>query len=593
MGHHATKHLGATVHDKGVDFAVWAPFAQSVSLLLSIEFSTKEIAMENDGSGVWSVKKVDAEPGQSYKYRITTPAGVVLDKNDPYARQITDSDNGWSVIVASEFEWGNTENFTSVDHHQAVIYELHVGTFNRPDASTTGTFYTAIDKLDYLKNLGITVIELMPVTSMATSYGWGYAPNHIFSVENAYGGRHGLLEFVKACHTRGMSVVLDVVYNHFFSETDLWQFDGWSENDRGGIYFYNDERGDTPWGGRPDYGRPEVRQFLLDNVTMWLTEFRIDGLRVDSTIFMRNTKGENDNHSLDIPEAWSLLAEMTNLAKKINPNGLMIAEDNASNAGIVQPVAEGGLGFSAQWEVGFPHVIREAMGLADSAQQPRLTGLAYELTHTYRNDAFDKVIFSDSHDSAANGSARLNEVAAPGNAENTFARHQTLLAAALALTAPGIPMLLQGQEFMQEGTFNDWKMLEWEKTEQFDGIVLAHKHLIDLRLNRYNNTKGLLGQYTQLIHRDDANNVIAYHRKDQGGPGDDTIVIVNISDTSFLDYELTLPQPGHWQVRFNSSWNGYSVDFHDTEFSAAKADSNGKATVALPEYSVLILSLNS
>ena len=154
-------------------------------------------------------------------------------------------------------------------------------------------------------------------------------------------------------------------------------------------------------------------------------------------------------------------------------------------------------------------------------------------------------------------------------------------------------MLLQGQEFMQEGTFNDWKMLEWEKTEQFDGIVLAHKHLIDLRLNRYNNTKGLLGQYTQLIHRDDANNVIAYHRKDQGGPGDDTIVIVNISDTSFLDYELTLPQPGHWQVRFNSSWNGYSVDFHDTEFSAAKADSNGKATVALPEYSVLILSLNS
>ncbi len=593
MGHHTAKHLGAIVHDKGVDFSVWAPFARTVSLLLSVEFSTREVPMESDGEGFWIIKKVDAEPGQSYKYRITTSDGTQLDKNDPYARQITDSDNGWSVIVANSFDWGTSDGFLSIDHNKAIIYELHVGTFNRPDASTTGTFYTAIDKLDYLKDLGINVVELMPVTSMATSYGWGYAPNHIFSVENAYGGRHGLLEFVKACHQRGMGVVLDVVYNHFFAETDLWQFDGWSENGRGGIYFYNDERGDTPWGGRPDYGRPEVRQFLLDNVAMWLTEFKIDGLRVDSTIFMRNINGENDNHKLDIPEAWSLLGEMSQLAKKINPNALMIAEDNSSNAGLVKPVDDGGVGFNAQWEVGFPHVVREGMGLVTNGQRPRLSGIEYELNHTYRGDAFDKVIFSDSHDSAANGSARLNEIAAPGNAENTYARHQTLLAAAMTLTAPGIPMLLQGQEFMQEGTFNDWKMLEWEKTEQFAGIVLAHKHLIDLRINRHGNTQGLLGQFTELIHRDDANNVIAYHRKDHGGPNDDTVIIVNISDTSFLDYELTFPSEGHWRVRFNSSWNGYSVDFHDTEFSVAKADSSGKATVAIPEYSVLILSIDS
>ena len=131
----------------------------------------------------------------------------------------------------------------------------------------------------------------MPVTSMTSSFGWGYAPNHIYSVENAYGGRHGLMTFVRECHTRGINVVLDVVYNHFSSDTNLWQFDGWSENGRGGIYFYNDERGDTPWGGQPDFGRPEVQQFILDNVAMWLAEYHLDGLRVNSTICVSNTAG--------------------------------------------------------------------------------------------------------------------------------------------------------------------------------------------------------------------------------------------------------------------------------------------------------------
>ncbi len=116
------------------------------------------------------------------------------------------------------------------------------------------------------------------------------------------GGRHGLMSFVKACHERGIAVLLDVVYNHFYGDSDLWQFDGWSENSRGGIYFYNDERGDTPWGGRPDYGRPEVRQFILDNITMWLTEYHLDGLRVDSTIYMRNTEGHDTDPEHDIPE---------------------------------------------------------------------------------------------------------------------------------------------------------------------------------------------------------------------------------------------------------------------------------------------------
>jgi 1,4-alpha-glucan branching enzyme len=592
MGHTTTQ-LGSTVHNKGVDFLVWAPFAATVSLLLRIEFKDEAHPMESTGTGYWRIQDVDATPGQSYQYQITTPDGRVLTRNDPYARQITDSDVGTSVIVDTTFNWEGANEFKAVEHSEAIIYELHIGTFNRPDASTGGTFYTAIEKLHYLQDLGVNYIELMPVTSMAMSYGWGYAPNCIFSVENAYGGRRGLLDFVKACHQKGIGVILDVVYNHFYNETDLWQFDGWSENDRGGIYFYNDARGDTPWGGRPDFGRKEVRQFILDNVTMWLTEFHIDGLRVDSTIYMRTSHGNNDDTAQAIPDAVSLLTEMNELAHKINPRALMIAEDNSTNPAIVQPRSQNGIGFDAQWEVGFPHVIRDSLGITKNGNEPRFSGIEYELNHTYRNDAFDKVIFSDSHDTAANGSVRLNEAAAPGQAESAYARHQTVLASALTLTAPGIPMLLQGQEFMQEGAFNDWQMLEWDKTTQFSGIVLAHKHLIDLRLNKHNNTRGLLGHYTKLLHRDDVNTVIAYHRKDQGGPRDDTVVIVNFGDTSFMDYELQLPYEAHWRVRFNSSWKGYSVDFHETDFSVAKADSNGKAIIAMPEYSVIILSVDA
>lgn len=590
---HAPYHLGSLAHDNGVDFCVWAPFAKTVSLLLTVEFDAKEIPMTSDGKGYWSVEDVNAEPGQSYKYRITTADDTILDKNDPYARHLTDSDNGLSIIVTRDFEWEGAEKFTPAPKEEAIIYELHVGTFNKPDASTMGTFSSAIERLDYLKNLGVNYIELMPVTSMATSHGWGYAPNYIFSVENSYGGRRGLLDFVKACHEKGIAVILDVVYNHFYGDTDLWQYDGWSENDRGGIYFYNDERGDTPWGGRPDYGRPEVRQFLLDNVKMWFTEFKIDGLRVDSTIYMRTTNGDNNDPEQAIPDAWSLLSEMTHLAHKINPHALLIAEDNSSNAGIVKPAKDDGVGFDAQWEVGFPHVIRDSLGITTSHDQPPLQGIEYELGHTYTGNAFDKVIFSDSHDTAANGSVRLNEAVTPGNAESLSARQRVLLASAITLTAPGIPMLLQGQEFMQEGAFNDWKMLEWDKTEQFDGIVLAHKHLIDLRRNSFNNTKGLLGNYTQLIHRDDINMVIAYHRKCNGGIGDDTVVIVNFGNKNFKTYELQLPSAGTWRVRFNSCWKGYSVDFHELPFEYAEADKNGSAAVSLSSYSAVILSLDA
>lgn len=586
MTHQIKKGLGVTLHHAGAEFRVWAPFAKAVSLVGTFAETPIELSSENDG--YWSVTVDGVEPGGTYRYRITTQDDRTLEKNDPRARAITSSDNGFSVVVGNEFDWSG-DNFVTPPKNQQVIYELHIGTFNRVDAATPGTFDTAIEKLDYLQGLGVNMIELMPVTSMAFSNGWGYAPNYIFSVESMLGGRHGLMKFIKECHQRGIGVILDVVYNHFYGDTDLWQYDGWSDNGRGGIYFYNDERGDTPWGGRPDYGRPEVRQFILDNIVMWFTEYHIDGLRIDSTIYMRNTEGRNDDPVHDIPDAWQLLGDITNVAHKLKSDAIMIAEDCAGNAYINKPTSESGCGFDAQWGLGFPHALRDVLGLQPD-KYPSLAGIKHQLEHTFTGDPYDTIIFSDSHDTAANGSVRLTDAVAQDHTGSLESRQKSLLADAVMLTAPGIPMLLQGAEFLQDGAFNDWKELDWKNADHYEGIVEAHRHLIALRQNRHNNTKGLLGNSIKTIHLNEENLVIGYHRWDQGGAGDDTIVIVNFSNGAFDDYRLQLPLAGAWTVRFNSTWKGYGKDFPDSHVESVIVDDDNTATIKLAPYCVYVLS---
>ncbi|MFZ1801594.1 MAG: alpha-amylase family glycosyl hydrolase [Candidatus Saccharimonas aalborgensis] len=586
MSHQIKKHLGAIVRHNGVEFRVWAPFAKNVKLLtpyLGVFDGSNTYDMLSENDGYWSVFVKDAEIGQNYKFLIDT-GNELLTKNDPRGRALTASDNGVSVVVGSDFDWGD-DLFMPIPKEQQIIYELHIGTFNRRDPATTGTFYDAIEKLDYLLDLGINMIEVMPVTSMAYSNGWGYNVTDVFSIENAYGGRHGLMEFVKACHARGIGVIIDVVYNHFMSG-DLWRFDGWYENDRGGIYFYNDWRGDTPWGARPDYGRAEVRQFLIDSIVMWFNEYRVDGLRLDSTAYMRNTLGYNDDPAHDVDGAWSLMQDITDVAHRIRPGSIVIAEDTSGNDYITKQRQDGGCGFDAQWGIPFPHAIRKMLGLGTSWPDD----LGEQLLRAYNGDVFQRVIFSDSHDTAANGSTRITSAISPENPNSTRVRQDTIIASAITLTSPGIPMLLQGQEFLQEGAFTDWQVLEWEKTEQFAGIVKAHQDIIDLRKNTYGNTSGLLGQSVRVFHRNDQGQVFGYHRWSQGGPGDDVLVLINFSDTEYHEYHLGFPRPGEWRIRFNSSWQGYNSDFPELTPDSVSTDDSCNLAMDIPARSVLILS---
>ena len=575
--------LGVELFESYAIFRVWAPFAQAVSVMGDFSKWQSIPMAKDEETGVWETKVDDVEAGSGYKYQIKGYDGVIRYHNDPRAMALTDSDDGAGVISDGKFDWQGYDKLVMLPIDQQVLYELHVGTFVRPDPATSGNFHTAITKLDYLRDLGVTTIELMPITSMATSYGWGYAPSALYSVENSYGGSYGLKMFVREAHKRGLAVILDMVYNHFGPKASLWQFDGWSENNRGGIYFYNDARGDTPWGARPDYGRAEVRDFILDNVSMWLTEYHVDGFRLDSTIYMRNTAGQNNDPAHDIPDAWRLMMDINSRVRKIKPDALMIAEDCSGNGQITNAIVYGGAGFDSQWDLGLPHVIRGALHIGN--EPAGLQNLINVQGQSFNGDWHQRIVFSDSHDTAANGNERLVATAAT-DTHSVDARRVAILSSAIALTTPGIPMLLAGSEFLQGGDFNEWNALDWNNANKFSGIVDAHRHLIALRTNQYGNTGGLASGDYKVLMQDDNCRVLMYQRgSDKAQP---VIVVINFSNYKWKNYTLPLPY-GDWQIVFNSSWKGYSPDFLELKESVI----NAGMAITIPAHVVLILTKKS
>lgn len=573
--------LGVDLYESYAIFRVWAPFAQEVAVLGDFSKWQPIPMMKDEETGNWSAKVEKVQAGHAYKYQIKGYDGAVRYHNDPRAVSVTDSDDGNGIISDGKFDWEGYDKLVMIPCEQQVLYEMHIGTFVRPDAATPGTFRTAIDKLDYLNDLGVTTIELMPITSMATSYGWGYAPSSLYSVESSYGGSYGLKLFVKEAHKRGLAVILDVVYNHFGPKASLWQFDGWSENNRGGIYFYNDDRGDTPWGARPDYGRAEVRDFILDNVSMWLTEYHVDGFRLDSTIYMRNTAGLNNDPSHDIPDAWRLMADINTRAHKIKPDALVVAEDCPGGNGQLTNATEyGGAGFDSQWDLGLPHVIRGALQVG--GEQPGLQNLINVQGQSFNGCWTQRVVFADSHDTAANGGSRLVAMATI-DPHSVSGRRIAILSSAIALTTPGIPMLLAGSEFLQGGDFNEWNALDWENASKFAGIVDAHRHLIALRTNQYDDTAGLMSGDIKVLLQDENCRVLMYQRgSDDHQP---VIVVANFSGLKWTDYHLPLPY-GDWKIKFNSSWKGYSADFSELKLSIVNAGMG----IILPPHVVLIMT---
>jgi 1,4-alpha-glucan branching enzyme len=610
--------MGAVLESGGCTFRVWAPFAETVAVVgdfttppWDVRIPLRRDSEQGGGRDYWSAWVHGVKDRDQYKF-VLTRDGEEIWKLDPYCRDATGEidlatgqprDNN-AIVDDPAFDWG-PEAFRMPNWNELVVYEMHIGTFNNADGKS-GTFEEAIDRLGHLAELGVNAIEVMPAEDFESETSMGYNPNFLFAIDDAYGTQNAVQRFVKAAHARGIAVIFDVVYNHFGpgSADSLWRFDGWHDGPYGGIYFYNDPRALTDYGdNRPDFGRAEVRQFIRDNAMMWLHEYRADGLRLDSCLNIRRAAGKGQDHG-EIPEGWSLLQWINNDKDRELPWNITIAEDLQDDEWITRETAAGGAGFNSQWDVSFFRAVKDA-AVAPGDDSRDVAAIARALAHRYNGDAFRRVIYSESHDEVTiqNGDwlGRMPEKIHWGHADSWESKKRSTLAAALVMTAPGIPMIFQGQEFLEWGTWCDNPavspnaMLDWSKKERFRGIFDLYRRLIALRRNRDGNTRGLTGQHLNVFHVNDDAKVIAYHRWMLGGPGDDVIVVANFANRAYDSYNVGLPRDGTWYLRFNSDWSAYDPSFSDKGYDATAAPGENQGmpfngNVALGPYSAIILS---
>ena len=437
----ASLHLGATVREDGVVFRVWAPARRTVEVLVD---GRRPLAMTRQSDGTFEVTVPGLVAGVRYQYRLDGERH----RPDPTSRYQPDGVHGPSVAVdPRDFAWTD-QSFRGRDLADHVIYELHVGTFTR-----TGTFEAIIPHLPQLVDLGITAVELMPVAEFPGSRNWGYDGVHLFAPQSTYGGPRGLRRLVDACHAHGLSVLLDVVYNHLGPEG----------NYLGDFGPYYTDRYRTPWGGALNFDGPEsagVRRHFIENARAWVREFHIDGLRLDAI------------HSIFDSSPRHILSELAEAAREEartpdRPLHIM-AESHDNDRRVILPEKEGGLGLDAVWSDDFHHALHVRLtgerggyycDFSDPTRLPRaLTdGFAFQgepseyfgrkrgtPSRDLPGERF--VICVQNHDQVGNR--------AQGDRLSTVVSFEaTKLAAALMFAAPAVPLLFMGEEYGETAPF--------------------------------------------------------------------------------------------------------------------------------------------
>lgn len=424
-------------------FGVWSPFAKQMSASVA---GTIQAMEGHDERGWWRWGSPDASPGTDYGFLVDDDSNVYP---DPRSAWQPNGVHGLSrVYDHSRFAWADS-GFQAPPLASGVVYELHLGTF-----TPQGTFDSAIEKLDYLVDLGITHVELMPVAAFEGRHGWGYDGVALFAVHEPYGGPDGLKRFVNAAHVKGLAVLLDVVYNHF----------GPSGNYTGKFGPYVTDSHHTPWGGAvnlEDAGSNEVRRFFCDNALMWLRDYHIDGLRLDAVhAFV-------DRSAIHFLEQLS--SEVETLEAAVGRRLVLIAESDLNDPRVVTPREAGGLGIHAQWSDDFHHALFAALcpkerngyyadfgSLAQLAKAFQRTFVYDGIYSGYRKRMHGKPVgtlsqhrflgYIQTHDQVGNRAVgdRISYIAGLERAK---------IAAAMFLLSPFVPMLFQGEEWAASSPF--------------------------------------------------------------------------------------------------------------------------------------------
>ena len=555
-------HLEEQDGQPGAVFRVWAPHAKAVSVVGDFNsWVPTSHPMEKVSDGIWELFIPGIKIYDVYKYCITTPADELVYKADPYAFHAeTRPSNGSKVFDISGFDWHDAawedaQKKNDVINGPMSIYELHAGSWKMKEDGVPYNYSELADQLvPYIKDMGYTHVELLPITEYPFDGSWGYQVSGYFAPTSRYGTPHDFMEFVDKLHAAGIGVILDWVPAHFPKDAyGLYMFDG--------APCYEDpnpRRGEhKEWGTMVfNFGMPEVESFLVSSALFWIEQYHVDGLRVDAVASMlyldynrrdgeweQNVKGGKENL-----EAITFLQKCNTAILGRHPHKMMIAEESTAWPLVTKPAADGGLGFNFKWNMGWMNDMLSYISLDPIYRAFNHDKLTFSFFYCFS----ENYILPISHDEIVYGKCSMLEKMSGQTEEEKFASYRAFLGYMMA--HPGKKLLFMGQEFAQKKEWNYETQLDWELLEQ-----PAHKQMEQFSqdLNKFYLDNAALWQdddswqgFSWISHDDYQQSVIAFRRIDDDG--NEIIAICNFCPVQRNDYKIGVPKEGRYQVVFNT-----------------------------------------
>nr|WP_247232329.1 1,4-alpha-glucan branching protein GlgB [Telluribacter sp. SYSU D00476] len=593
LGAHVMEHNGVI----GTYFAVWAPNASQVSVIANFncwDRNSHKLAPRWDSSGIWEGWIPNVGNGEVYKYFIISNTGQHLEKADPFAFYCEVAPQTASIVWDTWYEWKDEEWMSNRKETNKLnapisVYEVHLGSWRRDPANPERhlTYKEIADAMvPYVKEMGFTHVEFMPVMEHPYTPSWGYQITGYFSCASRMGNPQELMYLIERLHQEGIGVYMDWVPSHFPGDPHgLYRFDGTA------LYEHEDPRK----GYHPDwksyifnYGRNEVRSFLISNALFWLDRYHADGLRVDAVASMLYLDYSR-NHGEWIPnefggrenlEAISLLREMNAAAYGAFPDIQTVAEESTAFPGVSRPVFVGGLGFGMKWMMGWMNDTLKYFEKDPAFRKWHQDQLTFSLVYSFA----ENFMLPLSHDEVVYGKGSLvNKM--PGDEWQRFANLRLLFA--YMFTHPGTKLLFMGGEFGQPSEWNFQKSLDWHLLEQS-----SHKGAAECMkaLNQLYRNEPALYEYSfspegfeWIDTQDRENSVLIYSRK-AVDPAQNVIVALNLTPMPRQGYRVGVPTKGAWQEIFNSD----SPTFHGSGVLNTKPATTENKTWHGKPYSITV-----
>ena len=540
----------------GTAFSVWAPNAQAVSLIGDHNYWDRNAhQMHRIGSsGIWEIFVADISAGTKYKFAVCGIDGRWVDHADPMARATEIPPLTASVVEETNYQWNDRAWIDQRSQFQpwcsaVSVYEVHLGSWK------IGLSYKelAVELVDYIQQQGFTHVEFLPVTEHPYGPSWGYQVTSFFAPTSRFGSPDEFRFLVDALHNAGIGVILDWVPAHFpKDEWALAKFDGTA------LYEHADPRlGEHPdWGTLIfNFGRNEVRNFLVSSALYWLTEFHIDGLRVDavaSMLYLDYSREEgqwlpNINGGRENLEAVQLLQEATSTAYKTHPGIMMIAEESTAWSGVTADTSGGGLGFGFKWNMGWMHDTLQYLSQEPIHRVYHHNEITFSILYAWS----ENFMLPLSHDEVVHGKGQLvNKF--PGDRWQKLATLRALYGFMWA--HPGKKLLFMGSDFAQNDEWNENDGLQWYLTEyaEHQGVQKTIAELNSI----YRSTPALWEKdtnpegFTWLVGNDGAANIVAFARWDEYASA--LVSVTNFSPVPHENYQLPFPSAGIWREVLNT-----------------------------------------